>query len=222
MNTLLLAPELFTTDSGIPRILRLYLKALCEIASGSDRVSFVALNDSTVDSADLRAYCNPALSQWSACNRDKKRFVRDTLRISRRADLVICGHIAQLPVAWLASILRPGLRYMLVAHGIEVWRPFSFLERLALRRASRVLCVSDFTRRQILDRVSLDSSRLVVLPNTLDPHLEAVAEPVPTDPAHPVLLTVSRLSSADRYKGIDHLIEAMPAVLRAFPARASA
>ena len=33
MNVLLLAPELLTTDSGIPRILRLYLKALCELGA---------------------------------------------------------------------------------------------------------------------------------------------------------------------------------------------
>ena len=29
--------------------------------------------------------------------------------------------------------MRPGLRYTLVAHGIEVWRPFTFLERRALK-----------------------------------------------------------------------------------------
>ena len=54
MNTLLLAPELFTTDSGIPRILRLYLKALCDLAGPDDHVRFIALNDTSVDSADLR------------------------------------------------------------------------------------------------------------------------------------------------------------------------
>ncbi len=217
MKTLLLAPELFTTDSGIPRILRLYLKALCEIAGDKDRVRFVALNDVNIDSADLRPYSGPALAEWTACNREKKQFVRDVLRLSRGTQLIICGHVAQLPVAWLASLLRPGLRYLLVAHGIEVWRPFTFWERRALKGAHRILCVSEFTRRELLKHIRLDERRLVVLPNALDPLLESGADAAAISTSQPVILTVSRLSSSDRYKGIDHLIAAMPAILAAAP-----
>ena len=217
MKTLLLAPELFTTDSGIPRILRLYLKALCELAGEKDRVRFVALNDANIDSADLRPYSGRALAEWTACNRDKKQFVRDALSLSRDAKLIICGHVAQLPVAWLASLLRPGLRYMLVAHGIEVWRPFTFWERRALKGAHRILCVSEFTRRELLKHIRLDERRLVIVPNALDPLLEPGADATAISTSQPVILTVSRLSPEDRYKGIDHLIAAMPAILAAAP-----
>ena len=219
MNTLLLAPELFTTDSGIPRILRLYLKALCELAGEKDRVRFVTLNDVSVDSADLRPYTNPrVLDQWEACGRDKRRFIGAALRLSASTRLIVCGHVAQLPVAWLASWRRPGLRYALIAHGIEVWRPFTFVERRALKGAWRVFCVSNYTRSELLKNVALDPARVVVLPNALDPELDADgidSEHVTT--SQPVILTVSRLSASDRYKGIDHLIEAMPAILLAAP-----
>lgn len=219
MKTLLLAPELFTTDSGIPRCLRLYLKALCELAGEKDRVRFVALNDANIDSADLRPYStSSALDQWRACNRDKTAFVRAALRLSAGTRLIICGHIAQLPVAWLASWLHPGLRYALVAHGIEVWRPFTFLEKRALKGAWRIFCVSDFTRREILKNIALDPARLVVLPNALDPNLDADGiDSSSITTTQPVILTVSRLSSSDRYKGIDHLIQAMPAILASAP-----
>ena len=219
MNSLLLAPELFTTDSGIPRILRLYLKALCDLSAEKDRVRFVSLNDTSVDSADLRPYTTPeSLDQWRTCNRDKKQFVRDALRLSSGVKLIICGHVAQLPVAWLASWLRPGLRYALVAHGIEVWRPFTFLQRRALKGAWRIFCVSQFTRNELLKHVRLDPTRVVVLPNALDPGLEADGvDSEHASASQPVILTVSRLSSSDRYKGIDHLIEAMPAILQAAP-----
>jgi glycosyltransferase involved in cell wall biosynthesis len=242
MNTLLLAPELFTTDSGIPRILRLYLKALCQIAGETQRVRFVTLNDVEVDSADLRPYTDPrVLTQWEACGRDKRRFVGATLRLSKGTRLIICGHVAQLPVAWLASWRRPGLRYALVAHGIEVWRPFTFLERRALRGAWRIFCVSEFTRSELIKQIDLRPERLVVLPNARDPGLDSAAPlaraeatqesesavteraataPVPPmatapEPAatRPVILTVARLTSFDRYKGIEHLIDAMPAIL---------
>ncbi len=219
MKTLLLAPELFTTDSGIPRILRLYLKALCDLAGKEDRVRFVALNDVSVDSADLRPYSlATALDRWEACGRDIGRFIRAALNLSAGAKLIVCGHVAQLPVAWLAGWRRPGLRYVLVAHGIEVWRPFTFWERRALKGAWRVLCVSEFTRKELLKNIQIDPERVVVLPNALDPELDADGvDSALSTTSQPVILAVSRLSSTDRYKGVDHLIEAMPAILRGAP-----
>src|SRR2546423_1735147 len=132
MKTLLLAPEIFMSEGGIPRILRLYLKALCELSGPSDDVGLITLNDTLIDSQDLRRYSNEHLSMWQACSRDKIRFTRATFRACRSAQLVVCGHIGQLPVAWAASRLYRRTKYVLVAHGIEVWRPFSLLERLAL------------------------------------------------------------------------------------------
>jgi glycosyltransferase involved in cell wall biosynthesis len=218
MKILLLAPELLTTDSGIPRILRLYLKALCELAAErGDRVSFLALNDAVVDSTDLRNCSGPALADWSICSGSKLRFLTETLRLSRDVDLIICGHVAQLPVVWIAQKIRPRLRSILVAHGIEVWRPFSFLEKLALRAAQKIFCVSAYTRAEILKQVSLEHARLVVLPNALDPKLEPNPNRTVASSSQPVILTVARLASSDRYKGIDRLIEAMPAIVAEEP-----
>jgi glycosyltransferase involved in cell wall biosynthesis len=219
MNTLLLAPELFTTDSGISRILRLYLKALCDLAEKDDCVRFVTLNDVSVDSSDLRPYTTEnALEGWEACNREKRRFRRATLGLSGGVRLIVCGHVDQLPVAWLASCLRSGLRYALVAHGIEVWRPFTFWERRALKGAWRIFCVSEFTRNELIKNVHLNPTRVVVLPNALDPELTPDGvDSAMAMPSQAVILTVSRLSASAPYKGIDHLIEAMPAILQAAP-----
>jgi glycosyltransferase involved in cell wall biosynthesis len=159
------------------------------------------------------------------CGGDKSRFVRKALRLGRKADRIVCGHVSQLPVAWLAARFR--LRWppcYLVAHGIEVWRPFTFLERRALRGARGVWCVSDFTRRELLSRCPLQSSRARVMPNALDPYFEAppVAEPATAGAAEaateaPETLCVSRLDRDDRYKGVDHLIAALPAVRARVP-----
>jgi len=219
-KVLLLAPELFASEGGIPRILRLYLKALCELAQPFGHVDLLVLNDAVFDSRDLRRYSDKRLESWEACNRHKSRFVRSTLRHSKRADQIVCGHIGQLPAAWLAQRLRPRLRYSLVAHGIEVWRPFTFLERLALKRAHRILCVSEFTRRELLKNIpGLPPERTIVLPNALDPDL-ALRAPDPETPiaTNPDILTVSRLSKEDNYKGIDHLIEALPQIRQEIPA----
>jgi glycosyltransferase involved in cell wall biosynthesis len=214
MKTLLLAPELFSAGGGIPRILRLYLRALCELSGSGDSVRLIALNDAVIDSSDLRRYASSRLTGWEACNRHKGRFIRAAFRAARGSDFVVCGHVAQLPVAWVAKRLNRRLRYTCIAHGIEVWRRFSFLERLALRGADQVWCVSEFTRRQLLDHSSLQAEKAIILPNALDPHFETA----PSSPSlKPVILTVSRLSRADNYKGIDHLIEAMPMIRKQLP-----
>jgi glycosyltransferase involved in cell wall biosynthesis len=217
MKTVVLAPEIFMSEGGIPRILRLYLKALCELCGPQDKVGLIALNDALIDSHELRRYSNDRLSAWQACNRHKIRFTRAAFRTCRGAQLIVCGHIGQLPIAWAASRMYRHLEYVLIAHGLEVWRPFSLLERVALRGARNIWCVSDFTRRELLRYCPLPEGRAVVLPNGLDPFF--VANPADTASASSAatILTVSRLSGADSYKGIDHLIEAMPAIVRAVP-----
>ncbi len=217
-TTLLLAPELFESMGGIPRILQLYLKALCEIASERDgAVRIVSLNDTVVDSTDIRRYANEHLATWLVCSRDKARFVRGALKQARGCDRIICGHVAQLPVAWAAKKLNPRLGYHLVAHGIEVWRDFPLVERLALRGAESIFCVSDYTRNELLNHCpGLRPERVLVVSNALDPFFEIRrGNPLPDCP--PVILTVGRLTYDDRYKGIEHLIAAMPAVRAAIP-----
>ena len=215
--TLLLAPEIFT-PGGIPRILQLYLKSLCEHASATGgTVRLVALNNTRFDPSDLARYATPALTEHLACAGHKTRFVRGVLSLSRDCRHLVCGHVAQLPVAWAAQKIRRGLTYSLVAHGIEVWREFSLAERLALRGASRIFCVSQFTRSELLARCPLPPERLVVLPNALDPFF-AIGPGEPLAQCPPTILCVTRLTSADSYKGVDHLIAAMPAVRAAIPA----
>ena len=216
VKSLLLAPEMFAGEGGITRILRLYLKALCELAGSGDSVRFVALNDTVVDSEALRPYSGSRLVEWRACGRNKLAFSRAALRMGIKSDIIVCGHIRQLPLAWAASKLRPKLSYYLVAHGIEVWRPFTFLERRALKGARCIWCVSEYTRRQLLDRCRIPQERTAILPNALDPFFDPVL-PLPEAEDNPLILTISRISVTDSYKGIEHLIEAMPAVRAEIP-----
>ncbi|HVU17609.1 MAG TPA: glycosyltransferase family 4 protein [Candidatus Didemnitutus sp.] len=221
MRMLLVCPEVFRADGGIARILRLYLKALCATAREGDEIAGVVLNDSDANDPRRSSYDGPALKTWVACGRRRLVFAWHVFRLARRTDRVICGHLHQLPLVRLAQKLNSRLNYCLIAHGIEVWRPYSRAERRALLGASCILCVSEYTRRQMQRFLpELDGRRLVVVPNALDPVVQAQAAPavfpIPAD--GPRLLTVSRLSRADSYKGVDTLIEALPLVQRRYPA----
>lgn len=212
MRTLVLVPEIFTNNGGIPRILRLYLKALCEIAAQrGDQVCLVALNDSTIASSELVRYAGPSLACWYACKEDKFTFIRAALRYGRACDHVVCGHVAQLPVACALKLLHPRVTYDVVAHGIEVWRKFTIPERIALRYVRRIHCISDFTREKMGEFCPGGRGKMHILPNGLDAFFP-IAESAARPSSPPIILTVARLARTDRYKGIDTLIEAMPAV----------
>ncbi len=213
----LLVPEIFSSEGGIQRIMRAYLRALAELAPQPGSVRLLSLNDAAISPRHLHAVEQVALASATGCQRRKAFLLRSLLLAARQTDHVICGHIFMLPVAWLARRLNPRLTYSLVAHGIEVWRPFNTIERTALRGASRILCVSDFTRQELLRHCPLPDGRAVVLANSLDPDFEiAAGRPLAECPPH--ILTVSRLSPTDRYKGVETLIEAMPAVRAQIPA----
>jgi glycosyltransferase involved in cell wall biosynthesis len=208
---------LFAHESGIQRIMRLYLKALCESAGTGDKVDLVVLNDRELPAARLAGYSNDHLALRRGCGRNKAQFLWAAVHGSSDADRLVCGHLGQLMAAWLAHVFNPRLDYYLVAHGIEVWKPYSALERLALRRARRILCVSEFTRSEMQRQIALPDWRFEVVPNALDPFFAQRASTDAGAGGPPVVLTVARLDASERYKGVDHLIEAMAPVIQALP-----
>jgi phosphatidylinositol alpha-1,6-mannosyltransferase len=215
-KTLLLAPELFGTG-GIQKILQIYLKALTEFAKERDEiVGVLALNDFQMGSTDLRGYSNETLREWHVCSKSKKAFIKAGLKMARTADRIVCGHVAQLPVCFVAKLFNRRLKYYLVAHGIEVWRKFSLPERIALRGAERIFCVSNFTRTEMTRHFPPAGRRAEVVYNCLEPEC-AITAGLPIATCPPTILTVARLNYADRYKGIDTLIQAMPEIRRKVP-----
>ncbi|MBA3849584.1 MAG: hypothetical protein C0502_06255 [Opitutus sp.] len=222
MRTLLVLPDLFRAEGGIARMMRLYLKALGTGCAPGDNIDIVTLLDKGDTTAQARQLAGQALGKVVNCAGSRTRFAFAVLRHSFSADRIVCGHVFHLILARLARLLRPGLKYHLVAHGIEVWRNYSHWERLALRGAERIFCVSEYTRRQMLRyEPRLEPARLLVVPNSFDPALArnaAVPGPAPSGVAAPRILVVSRLLATDPYKGVDLMIEALPLIRREFPA----
>jgi len=156
-----------------------------------------------------------------------------TLAARERFDALICGHLHALPLAAAIARLRQ-LPLWVQLHGIEAWQPpgrLGGLYRRSLAAAALVTSVSRYTRARVLAWSDLPPHRLRVLPNTVD----ARFVPAPRSPQPPelaglavrhglegrrILLTVGRLSAAERYKGHDRLIAALPAILAAVPAAA--
>ena len=130
---------------------------------------------------------------------------------------VICGHINLLPLAALVSRMHR-LPLILIIHGIDAWTPHRgrFVRR-ALKSARAIVSVSECTKTRFLSWARVPAERVHVLPNCVD---MSVFAPGPRDinlldrlglaADAPILLTVARLSSSERYKGVDEILELLP------------
>jgi phosphatidyl-myo-inositol dimannoside synthase len=137
-------------------------------------------------------------------------------------DFVFCGHLWMAPLA--AGICKVfNVPLWLQVHGAEVfWHQPSTLERRSVETALIVTAVSRYTRRHLLQRVGIEPARVKVLSNTVDPQYRPGPKPAYLLERHAaagkmVLMTVSRLSSFDQYKGHDRVIRALPRVLEQHP-----
>lgn len=152
--------------------------------------------------------------------RNKAALVSYLLRAAPRIETLFVGHVNLAPLGLLLRLVRPHIRYWVVAHGVEVWQPLRIHRRLALRWARGVLSVSAYTASQIVKAQNLDPRGVFVLPPALDPNFivapcEGNALPLPAG-CH-VLLTVGRLVSGEPGKGVDAVIRVLPDVLKDVP-----
>lgn len=217
MRTLLLVPALFSSEGGIERMMRVYAMALSELKEPAGELHIAAFNDDTLPMPKLAAYTNDSTGKIICGNRQRWSFALRVLWLARRLDRIICGHFHMLPLLDLAKRVNPRLSIFMVAHGTEIWRPWSLKEQNIACRSVHFLPVSRFTQNKILERCpSFPPERLTVIPNTFDPRLE-LKNPPHVERVEGRILTVARLSASDNYKGIDHLIEAMPLIKSNIP-----
>lgn len=142
--------------------------------------------------------------------------------LTQRPRRVFCGHVY---LATLVAICCIPLRvpYTVITYGKEAWEPLPFRFRLALRHASQIWTISRYTRDRTCaaNRLSVNQFRLLpcsVDGNRFSPGSKSLVllEQYGLMGAR-VLLTVARLWSGDRYKGVDVTIQALPAIAQVIP-----
>jgi phosphatidyl-myo-inositol dimannoside synthase len=145
------------------------------------------------------------------------------LNLSSNIDLVVCGHIHLLPLAFLASQTKRA-RLALIVHGIEAWHPTR--HPIANRIASRVdtvIAMSRLSAERFQEWSDVPTDRIFVLGNSID--LDRFT-PLPRDPllaarygleGARVIMTLGRLSKSERYKGVDEIIDIIPSLLAEIP-----
>jgi glycosyltransferase involved in cell wall biosynthesis len=223
-GTLLLTLNMFSATGGIEKVSRVVGKALQDIATEQlgEPVSVFSMYDKQGD-VDERYF--PA-AVFSGFGENKWWFVYEAVRKGVNSRQVILSHSNLLLAGFLIKTFSPKTELILLAHGIEVWSPFSFFKKRMLSKCSRVLAVSQFTKNKMVAVQKLANHKVSILNNCLNPYLE-----LPTNTGKEktllqrygfsgqdkVLMTLTRLSSKEQYKGYDNVLYAIKMLTKEFP-----
>ncbi len=220
MRVLALITEAFGGHGGIALYNRDLLAALCLLPGCREVVALPRLQPAEPERLPLR------LSYPTNGVGGKARYAQALLRrlvVDRSFNLIICGHINLLPLAYLARQLT-GAPVLLMIYGIDAWQPTASRPANHLaRRVDHVVSISDHTRRRFLSWAGAQTGNVHLLPNAIHAERYGIG---PKDPSllrrygfdgRTLLLTLGRLDAAERYKGIDEMLEILPALAEEIP-----
>jgi len=152
--------------------------------------------------------------------------VLQTIRAASEPNIVIISHINLAVIGLLIKTSNPKCKVWLIAHGIEVWRPLSWLKNRFLKRCDRIICVSNYTKQQMISRHQIDPAICTVLNNAVDPFMQLPVHFSKPDrllkryhltPQDPVIFTLTRLAVTEQYKGHDQVIKVISKLKSRFP-----
>jgi glycosyltransferase involved in cell wall biosynthesis len=159
-------------------------------------------------------------SVWS-----RLRFLFEVAKAGMRGyDLVIANHVALAPVAATMKLIFR-TPYWVACHCVEVWWGMSPWRRAALKRADVIIPVSHYTASVVQKMEGIQSSKVKVLHNAISNgfvDLLTAQEPskiasVDPESGGKTLLSVCNLGPGNEFKGVDTVVRALPAVLKALP-----
>ncbi len=220
MRILVLLTDAFGGHGGIALYNRDLITALC---SYPDCAEVVAVPRIMPRPSEPRP---EKLTYVTSGLNSKRGFVKavwETVRKNSAFDLIICGHINLLPIAfavrwWLRAPL------LLEIYGIDAWkRTRSRLLNGLVKRIDAFVSISEITRSRFLSWTMLPAKKGFVLPNAI--HKEKYS-PGPKSPelmrryglkGKVVLMTMGRLVSKERYKGFDEVMNVLPALIQELP-----
>ena len=210
---LFLTLRVFSATGGIEKVCKVVCKALSDMNDAEEpgNLKVLSMYDGQED-ADEK-YISPLL--FSGYDQQKMNFVKSAILQGRGSKIVILSHVNLLSIGYLIKLFSPETKLVLFAHGIEVWGPLSDFRKKMLNKCDRIFSVSQFTKDTMIQLFQIGEEKITVLNNCIDPFLpspETTGKDVSLQKKYRfkkddiVLMTLTRLSSKELYKGYDHVL----------------
>jgi phosphatidylinositol alpha-1,6-mannosyltransferase len=211
--------QTFSTTGGIQKMTRTLAHSLYQIAL-RNQWDFKLWSVYDADN-DLMPQYLPRENFKGFCA-NRRSFTISSLRLATKSDIIIISHINMAIIGTAIKLINPRCKVWLIAHGIEVWRPLSINKKLFLRRCDKIICVSNFTKQEMIRWHNINTNKCEVLNNAIDPFMKLpvtfekpayLLERYQLNRAHKVLFTLTRLAATEQYKGYEQVIK----VIAQFP-----
>ena len=202
----------FGATGGIEKVNKLIIKSFKIEENFNSLAQSYGLHDNHFDSRYVKPYAFKGFSG------NRFKFLYQLSKIAKNYNQVIVGHINLSPAVFLMRIFNPKLKIVLMAHGIEVWGPQTRLKKWLLTKADKIISVSNYTKERIISDSSIKNTKITVLQNALDPYFKVpdlkkrllyLKKRYGIKNNDKIILTITRMSSADQYKGYDLVLGAI-------------
>ena len=223
-KTLFLTLRTFSATGGIEKGCKILGKALYEDSIKNEGiVQICSMYDKQEDAFDNRYFPTENFRGYGI---NKWRFIKETVLAGSKSNLVILSHINLLLAGWFIKKIAPHTKIILLAHGIEIWYPLNARKKRMLKQCDKIIAVSNYTRNKIIEVHGLAEDKCVVLNNCLNPFLplpslhkksEALLNKFGFTASDKILMTLSRLSSKEKYKGYVKVIKAIAGLKEKYP-----
>ncbi len=216
-KVLFLTLNTFSSFGGIEDVCKTFCKVLSDTFL---KFKVFSMND---DLSDPKFISN---RNFKGFNQNKLKFGLCSIRIGLRYDIIILSHVNLVLFAWILKVLKPKLRIILYAHGIEVWRPLPNWKKRFIRKYVEFWAVSNFTSKELQLKHQIPAKNIKILNNCLNPFFSiptnfekpnSLLRRYKIEKNQPVLFTLTRVSNSEKYKGYDIIINLLPRLVKIYP-----
>ena len=221
---LFLSLRIFSATGGIEKVCRILGKVLFEKTfSGNCNLEICSSHDLNRQAIN-NAYF-PSDYFWGFGN-NRLKFLYWAFCKGIKSDVVILSHINLLPFGWIIKRFSPNTKLLMLAHGIEVWSLPLGIKKKMIGSCDQILCVSQFTKDEMIKLHGGDSKKYRVLNNCLDPFLPILTKQIDKTelrikygfkPFDKILFTLTRIDATERYKGYDRVLQGMALLIKEMP-----
>jgi phosphatidylinositol alpha-1,6-mannosyltransferase len=220
MRVLFLAMDAFGGRGGIAQYNRDLLRALGSAPGVSEVVAVPRRMPLAPESLP------PKLTYITEGLPGRVSYIAATMRLLKKYskfDLVCCGHIKLLPMAFLAKLVTRA-PLLLIIYGIDAWDPIkNNLTKYFLSKIDFLISISEITKQRFMQWSQVSKKKLFILPNAVTQENYGVGAKSQELVVRYglsgkiVLMTLGRLAAEEKYKGFDEIMELLPALLKQIP-----
>jgi phosphatidylinositol alpha-1,6-mannosyltransferase len=220
MRVLFLAMEAFGGFGGIAKYNRDFLRALGSAPGVSEVVAVPRRMSAAPETLP------PKVTHNTKGLSGRVSYIKAVIRLlqeNARFDLVYCGHIKLLPMAFLAKVIT-GAPLFLLIYGIDAWYPIkNGISKYLLSRIDFLISISEITKQKFLQWSQLTKVIYFVLPNAVNQKNYGVGDKSKKLVERyglggkTVVMTLGRLAAEEKYKGFDEIMELLPALAQQIP-----